>query len=74
MPSNADAEDQIAFIAANTRLPTGRLVIDEILGAVNCIRAARKAKWPPHMIKMFEDKLISSLAEFHRQYQRIENI
>lgn len=61
-----------AQVAARTRLESGRLLIDEIVGRANFIREARKAKWTPEMIEYLEDYLVSALKVFSDECRRVE--
>jgi hypothetical protein len=65
-------DDRISFVAAHSRLPNGQLVIERIVHASNVILAARRAKWPPRLIEIVTDGLVSELERFRVQAKRVE--
>ena len=56
-----------AFLAANSKMPSGERMIDRLIVYANTVRAARKARWPANCVTMLEEDLILVLADFYRR-------
>ena len=57
----------VAFLAANVKMPSGDRLIDKIVAYSTAVREAKKARWTPPMIAVLEDDLIAVLAQFYRR-------
>ena len=65
-PADGDEDRLTAHVAVFTKMPDGRLLIDEIILRSNVIREARRARWPEACVGHLEDDLVSALAVFLR--------
>jgi hypothetical protein len=64
--------DDIVYLAAQTRCPSGRLLIDEVIAEAGIVRAARKAKWTKPMILALEDRLLARMRVFYLRARSLE--
>jgi hypothetical protein len=71
MVTNGPGEDEIiencAFLAANSKMPSGERMIDRLIVYANTVRVARKARWPASCVTPLEEDLILVLADFCRR-------
>ncbi len=56
-----------AFLAANSKMPSGERMIDRLIVYANTVRAARKARWPANCVAPLEADLVLVLAAFYRR-------
>ena len=57
----------VAFLAANVKMPSGDRLIDKIVAYSNAVREANKARWTRPMIAVLEDDLVDVLTQFYRR-------
>lgn len=64
--------NDIVYLAAQTRCPSGRLLLDEVIAEAGIVRAARKAKWTKPMILALEDRLLEKMKLFYLRARSLE--